>query len=82
MAERVDLGHRGAQVTLLDYVDAIDALLVRRDVLEATIAELVPDSPWAQTAARLRCLRGMDTLSAVGLCAESATSRALSARAR
>jgi transposase len=66
----VDLGQRGAQVTLLDYVGAIDALLVRRDALEATIAELVPDSPWAQTVARLRCLRGIDTLSAVGLCAE------------
>ncbi|MCA1680614.1 MAG: transposase [Actinobacteria bacterium] len=29
-----------------------------------------PGSPWAQTVARLRCLRGIDTLSAVGLCAE------------
>ena len=30
----------------------------------------MPDSPWAQTVARLRCLRGIDTLTAVGLCAE------------
>ena len=30
----------------------------------------VPLSPWAQSVARLRCLRGIDTLSAVGLCAE------------
>src|SRR5215210_5089871 len=66
----VDLGERGAQVTLSDYLGAIDALIVRRDSLEATIGELVPDSPWAQTVARLRCLRGIDTLSAVGLCAE------------
>ncbi|MCA1698402.1 MAG: IS110 family transposase [Actinobacteria bacterium] len=66
----VDLGERGAQATLLDYLGAIDALLVRRDTLEAAIAELVPGSPWAQTVARLRCLRGIDTLSAVGLCAE------------
>ncbi len=35
-----------------------------------TIAELVPGSPYAQTVARLRCLRGIDTLSAVGLAAE------------
>ena len=34
---RVELGERGAQVTLLDYLGAIDALLVRRDTLEATI---------------------------------------------
>jgi transposase len=66
----VDLGDRGAQVTLHDYLGAIDALIVRRDTLEATIGELVPGSPWADTVARLRCLRGIDTLSAVGLCAE------------
>jgi len=66
----LDLGERGAQVTLLDYLGAIDALLIRRDTLEHTIDELVPDSPWADTIARLRCLRGIDTLSAVGLCAE------------
>jgi transposase len=67
---RLVLPDRGAQVTLLDYLGAIDALIVRRDVLQATIGELVPHSPWAQTVARLRCLRGIDTLSAVGLCAE------------
>jgi transposase len=67
---RVALADRGAQVTLADYLGAIDALVIRRDALEATIAELVPDSPWAQTVARLRCLRGVDTLTAVGLCAE------------
>ena len=67
---RVELADRGAQVTLLDYLGAIDALVVRRDSLEATIAELVPGSPWATTVARLRCLRGIDTLSAIGLCAE------------
>jgi len=67
---KVDLGDRGAQVTLHDYLGAIDALLVRRGTLEATIGELVPGSPWADTVARLRCLRGIDTLSAVGLCAE------------
>ena len=44
--------------------------MIRRDALEKTIAELIPGSPWEQTVARLRCLRGIDTLSAVGLCAE------------
>ena len=67
---KVDLGERGAQATLLDYLGAVDALVIRRDALESTISELVVDSPWAQTTARLRCLRGIDTLSAVGLCAE------------
>jgi len=67
---RVELAEPGAQVTLLDYLGAIDALVIRRDALERSIADLVPGSPWAQTVARLRCLRGIDTLSAVGLCAE------------
>jgi transposase len=52
----VDLGDRGAQVTLLDYLGAIDALLLRRDTLEATIDELILASPWAETIGRLRCL--------------------------
>jgi transposase len=69
---KVDLGDRGAQAAYLDYLGAIDALLVRRATLEATIDELIPGSPWAQTIGRLRCLRGIDTLSAVGLCAEIA----------
>jgi transposase len=56
----VDLGQRGAQATLNDYIGAIDALLVRRETLEATITQLIPDSPWAATVARLRCLRGID----------------------
>jgi transposase len=64
-----DLGG-GAQVTLLDYLGAIDTLELRRDQLERTIAELAPASPYAQTIARLRCLRGIDTLSAAGLAAE------------
>jgi transposase len=67
---RVNLGGGPAQLTLLDYLGAIDALLVRRDTLEAHICQLVPASPWAEPVARLRCLRGIDTLSAVGLCAE------------
>lgn len=64
-----DLGG-GAQATLLDYLGAIDTLELRRGTLEKTISELVPSSPYAQTVSRLRCLRGIDTLSAVGLCAE------------
>jgi len=60
----------GAQATLLDYLGAIDTLELRRGTLEKTIGELVVASPYAQTVARLRCLRGIDTLSAVGLGAE------------
>jgi transposase len=67
---KVDLGERGAQATLTDYIGAIDQLIIRRGTVEGTIAELIPNSPLAHTVARLRCLRGIDTLSAVGLAAE------------
>ena len=67
---KVSLSERGAQLTLSDYVGAIDALTVRRDTIEAMIGQLIPSSPSAETVARLRCLRGIDTLSAVGLAAE------------
>jgi transposase len=64
-----DLGG-GAQITLLDHLGAIDTLESRREQLERAISELIPGSPWAQTVSRLRCLRGIDTLSAIGLCTE------------
>ena len=67
---RVELGERGAQATLGDYIGAIDALVLRRDTLEATIGKVIPGSPLQSTVERLRCLRGIDTLSAVGLAAE------------
>ena len=38
--------------------------------LEREIVALLPGSPWAVQVGRLRCLRGVDTLTAVGLCAE------------
>ena len=59
-----------AQSVLLDGIGAIDALLVRRESLETQMASLVEGSPWEQQVAHLRCLRGIDTLSALGLCAE------------
>jgi transposase len=66
----IELADPVAQAVLLDSVGAVDALLVRRDALERQMAALVPDSPWAETIARLRCLRGIDTLTALGLAAE------------
>ena len=42
----------------------------RRDGLEREIVALLPGSPWQPQVARLRCLRGIDTLTAAGLCAE------------
>jgi len=61
---------RASTVTFADYLAAVEAIEQRRDTVDAALEELAPESPWAETIARLRCLRGIDTLAAVGLCAE------------
>jgi transposase len=67
---KVELSHQPAQATLVDYLGAVEGLLHRRADLERQISALVDDSPWAGEVARLRCLRGVDTLTAIGLCCE------------
>jgi transposase len=59
-----------ADVVLGEYLGCHEVLLARRDRLDALIAEQATRAPWAATVARLRCLRGVDTLTAVGLVAE------------
>ena len=59
-----------SQLTMADYLHAHDVLLARCDRIEDQLSKLAADSPCASAIARLRCLRGIDTLSALGLCAE------------
>ena len=66
----LELAEDPAQATLVDYLGAVEALLHRQAELERQIAAAIPGSPWAGAVGRLRCLRGVDTLTAVGLCAE------------
>jgi transposase len=67
---RVELAEAAAQATFVDYLGAVEALLHRRAQLERRIQAAIPASLWAREVGRLRCLRGVDTLTAVGLCAE------------
>lgn len=66
----IDLGQPLAQVVLGEYLACHEVLLARRDRLDALIADHAGRGPWAATVARLRCLRGVDTLTAAGLVAE------------
>jgi transposase len=66
----VELDQEPAQATFVDYLGAVEALLHRKDELERQISAQIPGSPWAREVGRLRCLRGVDTLTAVGLCSE------------
>ena len=61
---------RASQLTIADYLHSHDVLVARRETIEDELTKLAADSPGAQTIGRLRCLRGIDTLSALGLCAE------------
>ena len=59
-----------SQATFVDYLSAVQALVQRRRTLIGVLEQTVPQSSHAQTVARLRCFRGIDTLTAAGLCAE------------
>ena len=59
-----------AQAVLGEYLACHEVLLARRDRLDALIDEQARDPQWAALVGRLRCMRGIDTLTAVGLVAE------------
>lgn len=54
-----------------DYLHGHDTLLARRDRLDEHIEQVAGQWSLAAEVARLRCLRGIDTLSAMGLVAEA-----------
>ena len=66
----IDLGDPLARVVLGEYLACHEVLLARRDRLDALIAQQAQDERWAGLVGRLRCMRGIDTLTAVGLIAE------------
>ena len=59
-----------SQTTFVDYLSGVEMLVARRAALVAALEQVIPDSRHAPTIAKLRCFRGIDTLSAAGLCAE------------
>ena len=58
------------QQTFNTYVHAVDLVDARIEQLERAIRETAEQEPWRALVARLRCLRGVDTLSALALVAE------------
>ena len=59
-----------SQAVFVDYLAGVEMLVARRAALVAALEQTIPDSRHAATIAALRCFRGIDTLSAAGLCAE------------
>jgi transposase len=66
----IDLGDPLARRVFNEYLACHEVLLARRARLDDLIAEQADDPRWAGLVGRLRCLRGIDTLTAVGLIAE------------
>lgn len=59
-----------SQATFSDYLAAVELLTARRRSLIEALERAVAESSHALVIARLRCFRGIDTLSAAGLAAE------------
>jgi transposase len=62
--------HAAAQITFDTYLHAVDLVDRRIEALETSIRETAERGPWRDLVARLRCLRGIDTLTALALVAE------------
>jgi transposase len=58
------------QAAFDDYLHALDLVDARIETLERAIGSLASDPAFAPLVGRLRCLRGIDTLTALGLVAE------------
>jgi transposase len=62
--------HPAEQVTFDTYLHAVDLVDARIEALEQAIRETAEQAPWRELVSRLRCLRGIDTLTALALVAE------------
>ena len=58
------------QQTFDTYVHVVDLVDARIEALERSIRETAEQQPWSTLVARLRCLRGVDTLTALGIVSE------------
>jgi transposase len=59
-----------SRLTYADYLHGHDVLLARRGLVARELEQIAAHCVWSETIARLCCLRGINTLTALGLCAE------------
>jgi transposase len=57
-------------IAFLDTLAAVDGLVARKAALDERLSRLAQEEEWWPTVARLRCFRGIDTLTAFVLCLE------------
>jgi transposase len=56
-----------SELAFADLLAAVDGLSARKAALSQRLSQLASDEQWWPTIARLRCFRGVDTLTALGL---------------
>ena len=71
---RLSFDDAPSQAVLVDYLCAVDALVHRRRALIAVLEDAVAASSHAATIARLRCFRGINTLTRPGCARRSGAS--------
>lgn len=59
-----------AQAVLVEYLSRLESTIARLKALDEQLAAAAEREPYKTPVARLRCLRGVDTISAVALVAE------------
>jgi transposase len=59
-----------SELAYLDALAAVDGLVARKQALDERLSRLALEGGWAATVARLRCFRGIDTLTALVLALE------------
>src|SRR5919201_1683620 len=58
------------ELAYLDALAAVDGLVARKQALDERLSRLASEGEWWSTVVRLRCFRGIDTLSALALTLE------------
>ena len=61
---------RELELAYADALAAVDGLVARKQALDERLSRLAHEGDWWPTVARLRCFRGIDTLTAFVLCLE------------
>lgn len=59
--------HDATELAYLDALAAVDGLVARREALDRRLSQLALEDAFWPTVARLRCFRGIDTLTALAL---------------
>jgi hypothetical protein len=70
VARRQRFDEPATELAYLDMLAAVDGLVARKAALDERLSRLALEGEWWPTVARLRCFRGIDTLTAFVLCLE------------